>query len=342
MRLIFLAACFCLTGCYVMNQALVQNSLLNSRKPVSEVIQAPETSKKVRKKLKFTQKVLRCAAEEGLNTQRAYDYFVAIDGDAVSYVVYGAEKLKLESVTWWFPVVGTVPYLGFFDPKKRDEEALDLVSQGYDVSKGSVGAFSSLGWFEDPIYSPMLRRSDASLAHLFLHELIHRSFWSQGSVRFNENLAEYCSLLLTEKFLLKEGRKRDLVMFLARRSDRKKYKIWLKDLKEALTDLYAKPLDEPTMLSEKAKVFRVFLSDRWPSFESKGYRNIKNREWNNARVVSASLYSPDTERFAKAHSCLPGSSVGEFLSRIKEAEMEYDDAFEALDSLCRVEDSEVD
>jgi len=107
----------------------------------------------------------------------------------------------LESITWWFPIVGRVPYLGYFSKADRDSKASELRTEGYDVYETGVGAYSSLGWFDDPIYSPMLRRSEADFAHLIFHELTHRTLWIRGSVEFNENLAEYAADFLLEKLL---------------------------------------------------------------------------------------------------------------------------------------------
>src|SRR5690606_18969091 len=116
------------------------------------------------------------------------------------------EADRLEFVTWWFPVVGSVPYIGYFDKADRDAKATELKQQGYDVSVGGAGAFSSLGWFEDPIFSSMLDRGPADTAHLFIHELTHRTLWIPGSTEFNENLAEYVSYRLTPQYLRKTKR----------------------------------------------------------------------------------------------------------------------------------------
>jgi predicted aminopeptidase len=302
---------------------------------VDEVITDDRTALDIRQKLSFSKKVLDFASKNGLNAKNSYHYYVHVEGSAISYVVYAAEVSKLTSVTWWFPIVGSVPYLGFFARKDRDEEADGLKQQGYDVAKGHVGAFSSLGWFEDPIYKTMLSRSRGSLAHLLFHELTHRTFWSSGSVTFNENLAEYVSGYLTKQFLATRGTPEEMATYLKKRRDRKKYKTWLHKLRPALEELYQKKLPLLVTLDLKAKTFQSFLNEKFPTFESKSYKNIKKIPWNNAKVLSASLYSPDIDRFKKAHLCMHSKSVGGFLKRLKIAEEDHEDSFSALDSLCK-------
>ena len=100
--------------------------------------------------------------EIGLNTDGAYLYYIHTEQPVVSYLVQAAHADKLKSVKWWFPIVGSVPYKGYFTRSDRDAEAEKLRQQGYDVYTTGVGAFSSLGWFDDPIFSSMLRRNTAS------------------------------------------------------------------------------------------------------------------------------------------------------------------------------------
>lgn len=337
MRILALVTCYFLSGCYVLSQGLTQNSLLNQRKSITEVLADPSTDQGRKERLLFVRSVLAYAAEQGFNTKRAYEYFVDLDQDAVSYIVYAAEPLELKSKEWWFPIVGQVPYLGFFAESDRDEEAAKLRDEGFDVIIGRVGAFSSLGWFEDPIYSSMLRRNFGSLAHLLFHELTHRSFWSMGSVRFNENLAEYVASVVTPMFLRQHfgaAANEHLAKYENNREDKKLYKVWLGRLKADLDKLYASPLSNEAKLKEKRAVFARYLEVGFPSFRSAGYKALKTKDWNNARVISSSLYSPDLSIFEKAHRCSGGDKISAFFEKLADAEDEADSAFEALELVC--------
>lgn len=322
-------------GCYVLDQAFTQNSLLNSRRALSEVIQDDKVDDELKASLKEAQEIISYAHKNGLTGAGAYEHFVALEGDAISYVVSAAPPLSLEPYTWWFPIVGEVPYLGFFNEPDRDDKANELKEQGLDVATGQVGAFSSLGWFEDPLYSSMLRRDPTSLAHLLFHELTHRTFWSQGSVRFNENLAEFVALNLTKKYLIDGGRHEDLEAYKDRRQDKLLYIEWVQGLKDELEALYQANISDEEKLQKKKAVFQRFLTTEYPSFKSNGYQRIKNREWNNARVMAASLYSPKLEEFERALSCLQPQTIGEFLDELALLEEEHGEPFLALNHMCQ-------
>ena len=191
---------FALSSCYLTKQGYRQLGLLTSREPIDDVIKGDKVSAGQKQKLEFTRQTMAYAQSEGLKTEAAYKDYVHLSGDAVSYTVQAAKPTEIRLKTWWFPVVGSVPYLGFFDKSDRDAEAEGLARDGYEIHKGGVAAYSSLGWFADPVYSSMLRRSDVELAHLFFHELTHRTIWLNDGVEFNENLAEYVADVLTDKY----------------------------------------------------------------------------------------------------------------------------------------------
>ena len=336
------------SGCYVLSQAFYQNSLMNTRLSVEKVIADKNTDQKVKKKLQKTRSILAFASKNGLNVEQSYNYYIPMQGPYVSHIVSAAHKDRLKSVTFWFPIVGSVPYIGFFHEKDRDAKAKELQEEGYDITKGGVSAFSSLGWFSDPIYKSMLRRSDARLAHLFFHELTHRTYWSIGSVKFNENLAEYVAMYLTRAYLAEIGAKKQLLRYDRKLVDKKKYKKWLKKLRSRLKENYQKDIPLKDKLTQKSLIFKEFLTTYFPAFTTRYYKSLAKREWNNAVVLASSLYSPDTERFQKAHTCLKKRhemapvTIGQFLEALSEAEEEHDDAFAALDHLCLIKGSNND
>ena len=112
-----------------------------------------------------------------------------------------AEKFHLKAYTWKFPLLGEVSYKGFFDFEKGKREADDLKNKNYDVEYASVSAWSTLGWFRDPVFSGMLKRSEGQLAELIIHEMTHATLYLKSSVDFNENLASAVGETGAEKFL---------------------------------------------------------------------------------------------------------------------------------------------
>lgn len=280
-----------LSGCYVTRQAWYQGKLLSSRRDVKEAISDDSTPPAVRQRLEELGKILDFAKACGLRPGDSYQRYIDNGDKPVSWLVHAAPPDKLESVTWWFPFTGRVPYLGFFSRAERDEEERALKAQGYDTARGSVTAFSMLGFFPDPVYRSMTRRSRDEFAQLVFHELVHRTVWIKGSANFNERLAEVFSRRVTLAWLKSIGDEKASSDFLAMIEDRKKFGQWLGALRIALTKVYSSGMPREEILREKALVFAEFTGDRSPSFKSGEL--IKGRDWNNAEVMAAGLYDGD-------------------------------------------------
>lgn len=329
-------AIWSLSGCYVLRQASYQNKLYKTRRPVSDVLEDSTIDAQLRANLSLTQEISAFAQAHGLNAKGAYGEYVHTEDRAVSYLVQAAEPDSLTSVTWWFPVVGRVPYLGYFSKDERDEKAAELRKNGKDVALGTVGAFSSLGWFEDPIYRPMLDYKRNDIVHIFLHELTHRTIWISGSPEFNEHLAEFVGHELTVEFLTQKGWQDDLIHYDAAWQDKMVFKRWLVLLKADLKALYERtPKPEAAVLAaEKSTIFSTYVSgSKKVTLKDRQYVDRKI-EWNNATVLGESLYSPDMDRFRAAKHCFGDSRWGEFLSELKQRSKAAEEPFKGLDTFC--------
>ena len=296
-----------------------------------------KTSEAERLKLSFAKEVLSFAKAQGLNVGDSYQKYIKVAGDAVSYTAQAARPTELKLKTWWFPVVGSVPYLGFFDKKDRDEFAKSLESEGFEVHRGGVTAFSSLGWFADPVYSSMLRRGDVELANLYFHELTHRTLWLKDGVEFNENLAEFMADRLTTIFFKNRQRESELVKFNLVRRDYELFRRWLvklrADVQKNLDD--SRDFAEEIRVSRKNKVVSLAISDK-PTFTEVDF--VGSGPWNNARIMAAGLYSPDTSKFEEAAKCFAGAGqdfiAGNFLKALGKLAETSDTGFTALRQLC--------
>ncbi len=225
-----------------------------------------------------------------------------------------SDSNRFKFKTWWFPFVGTVPYLGYFDINDRDLKAKELSEEGFDISKGSVSAFSSLGWFEDPIYSSMLLRSDDSFIALILHELIHRTLWISGKPKLNENIAEFGGIFLTKKFLKENRMNKDLDRYVRKLSDRKLLKSWMGSLKKDLSELYRRrDISNARLLQQKSEIIKKHQKLFRPKFSLKYYYRLIDSNWNNARILGFSLYSPDMSYFKSAYAKCDKNLFGDFL-----------------------------
>lgn len=323
-----------LVSCYSARLAVEYTKSYASRRPVTEVLQDPAVSIPVKEKLRSVQKILAYAQQQGLHTKGAYEYFIADKKDVVSYLLEVAYPDRLESVTWWFPIVGSVPYKGFFSKSERDEAAAQYRKEGYDVYVTGVAAFSSLGWLEDPIYEPMLHDSFASLCNLFFHELTHRTLWVSDQVPFNEALATYVGDVLTQQYLDELKQDKEKIEYLQEGEDRQQFFTWLTRLNGELKTLYGRTFSTPeAMRAAKKQVFDRFVFQEKPPVKSVDF--VGKKEWNNARVLANHLYTPDLARFSRGHHCLSDLHIGFFLTTLSEQVKKIPDPFAALDQLCR-------
>lgn len=177
---------------YGLRQGLGQAKILWYAKPVEEFIADPTYPDSLKAKLQLIGEIRKFAIDSlGLNDTEVYKKMYDQQGKPVMWVVQACEPFALQSVKWEFPLIGAVPYKGFF----REDLALalrdDLKEQGKDVIVRNPGGWSTLGWFNDPILSNMLKRSEGDLASLIIHEMVHTTMFIKDSIDFNENLANF-------------------------------------------------------------------------------------------------------------------------------------------------------
>jgi hypothetical protein len=126
-----------------------------------------------------------------LDAGRSYTTFSRLDSDTLALVVSAAHQDRFAAHTWWFPIVGHVPYKGFFSEARARREMERLERRGFDTYMRPTSAFSTLGWFNDPLVSPLLRYDSVSLANTVIHEIFHNTLYLSGQAMFNESLAQF-------------------------------------------------------------------------------------------------------------------------------------------------------
>jgi predicted aminopeptidase len=177
---------------YGINQGIGQLRIVWNAKPIEEVMRDPAFPDSLKQKLKLIDEVRKFAIDSlGLKDTDNYKTLFDQKGEELMWVVTACAPFELKPKTWTFPIVGEVPYKGFFDKEKAKKERDRLVQEGFDVSVRNPGGWSTLGWFKDPILSEMLKRSEGDLASLIIHEMVHATLWVKDSVDFNENLASF-------------------------------------------------------------------------------------------------------------------------------------------------------
>jgi predicted aminopeptidase len=178
-------------GCYLTHLASGQWRLLQARQSIDAVLANDETSESLREQLELVLRTRAFASDLGLEVGGQYTSYVPWRGDRIITSVVAAEPGKLEPATFWFPIVGRVPYRGFFDRELAESEAQGLRADGYDVCIGPIPAYSTLGWFDDPVTEPMLAAGEGRLVETLLHELVHATAFVASQPEFNEGVATF-------------------------------------------------------------------------------------------------------------------------------------------------------
>lgn len=188
---------------YAVAQARGQLHIIWSAKPVEEYLKDPSFPDSLKTKLMLVEEVRKYAIDSlGLKDSKNYKTLYDQKGKEIMWVVTACEPFHLKPKEWDFPILGAVPYKGFFNEEKAIRLAHELEQEGWDVNVRNPGGWSTLGWFTDPILSKMLEKSEGDLASLIIHEMVHATIFVKDSVDFNENLASFIGDRGAEKFLI--------------------------------------------------------------------------------------------------------------------------------------------
>ena len=182
--------CLAPLGCDYGHLAAGQLKILWRRQPIEQATRDPVLPENERALLSLVESVRAFAVERGLRVGGQYTSFVAWPGDRIVTTLVRTRPGSLDAVGWWYPLLGRLPYRGYFDQARAEREAKRLHEEhGYDVCVSAVTAYSTLGWLDDPVTSPMLGRGAANLVETLLHELVHATVFVDGDADFNEGVA---------------------------------------------------------------------------------------------------------------------------------------------------------
>jgi predicted aminopeptidase len=188
---------------YGIRQGIGQFNVVWNARPVSEILSDPNAPDTIKSKLKLIEEVRRYAIDSlGLKDTENYKTLFDQQGKEIMWVITASEPYQLQEKTWEFPIVGRVPYKGYFNIELARAEKENLEKEGWDVNVTNPSGWSTLGWFTDPILSDMLYKSEGDLASLIIHEMVHATIFVKDSVNFNENLASFIGDLAAVKFVL--------------------------------------------------------------------------------------------------------------------------------------------
>lgn len=248
---------------YGLEQLTGQLRIIRGAVPVERILSDPKVNDKVKEKLKYTEVVRRFAMDSlGLENSRNYTTYFNQQGKPVMWVVTGCLPYEMKAKEWWFPIIGKVSYKGFFKEEKALREEEKIRSEGFETGVYNPSAWSTLGFFTDPILSEMLKRGPGNLAELIIHELTHATLYLESNVDFNENFATFIGEQGAIQFLrYRYGEEsRELQRYRDMLSDDRLYQNYMLFSANRLDSLY-KSFNETSSIDEKEKAKQAMITE---------------------------------------------------------------------------------
>lgn len=324
--LIVVTAAVALASCgtvrFYAQAAKGQWEMLGKARPIPEVLADKSSSVTLKERLKLIQKLRQFAREElHLPAEKQFSDYSDLGRQYAVWVVFASQEFSVEPKGWWYPLVGTLSYRGFFNAADAKAEGEKLAATGLDVYVGGTDAYSTLGWFADPVLNTFLRRDDAELAELIFHELTHSKLFIPGDTDFNEALATAVGQAGVRKWLRSEGRTRDLAEYERELAKDREIVNLLLATRVELEMLYAKyPEPNDALRQAKADAFKGMrarydvVKRQWQGRSR--YDRFFEKPMNNARLNTVATYYnmvPDFERLLKRCD----GNVDTFLAKVE-------------------------
>jgi predicted aminopeptidase len=320
---------------YLTRAGFEETRILQARRPIADVVRDPGTKPPLRGELRLVLDTRDYAARLGLNAKQTYTTYADVGRDTLLLNLSAAPKDCICPYTWKYPIVGRIPYKGFFDVRAARREADQLAARGYDIYLRPAAAFSTLGWFNDPLLSTALTPDSVELASLVFHEIAHNSLYVRSATPFNESFAQLVGYRAAEHFFRDRGDSAAA----RRAADRWHDEIVLGEYYDSLVGrlnrFYATRPDSAALDSGRAD------AARWARAELEGpvgqqlrtYRigRLAERPINNAQLVGARIYRTHLDLFDRWYR-QHDEDVGRSVAALKElmAGAEGDSAFARL------------
>ncbi len=309
------------TGCYLSRGALEEAKILSNRKPIAQLVSDPSVDSVTRAKLKVVLAAREFAISGlGFKADESFTTFSQLDTDTLVLVLSAAYRDSLKAYTWWFPIVGRVPYKGYFDFSQARKDEQKLKREGFDTYLRPSDAFSTLGWFNDPLLSTSLRRDSIDLANTVIHELTHTTFYAPGQAYFNESFASFAGARGAAAFFRRRGQEQAAREAEARWADEKLLASFWAQLINSLDSAFAAhPSSRVERLEARDSVYlraRVKLvTDVSRQFKTIGPTYASRVQLDNAALLARRIYAQDLALFDALYG-IEGKHLGRTLSRV--------------------------
>jgi predicted aminopeptidase len=326
------------TGCYLSRAGWEEAKILAGRRRIVRIVADESTDPSTRARLELVLQARGFAADSiKLRTGDSFTTYSHLERDTLVLVVSGAYRDRLEAYTWWFPIVGRVPYKGFFDFSAAQDLARDLERRGYDSYVRPSAAFSTLGWFNDPLLSTTLRLDSIDLANTVIHEVTHNTFYKAGQAVFNESFANFVGARGSAWFFRSRGDSAAAAFADADWEDDKQMGAFWASLYRSLDSAYkAHPGDSAraTRLAARDTVYARgkahLVSDEAPKLRTiSPARVARIRIDNNASLLARRIYLTDLELFDRVWA-RENHDLRQTIARVVALAKDADDPYVAI------------
>ena len=316
---LLMGAAILFSGCYTMKQGTTMLGYLGRAIPLEELTTKDSASEEDHRFVQRVEDIRRFAIEYlGLKASKNYTRYVELDRDYLAAVVSASAKDSFTPYEWWFPVVGKVPYKGFFNVDDARKERTKLEKKDLDLWIRGVDAFSTLGWFRDPLYSYMEKYSDQSLAELIIHELLHATVYLNNQSQFDEELAEFVGTEGARLYIEKTpGLKTDDP---DTATDSAAYLTFIRGLIAELDEVYKSDIPREEKLKRKEEIIgnakARFDGNYDTLFKTENYRGFGKLPVNNAYLGLYRLYYEEDHYFKDLYE-KSGGDLPKFIAAAK-------------------------
>ncbi len=295
------------TGRYLLRAGFEEGKILSRRTPITDIVANANTPAPLKSKLSLVL-AARAFAHDSLDleTGQSFTTFSALDRDTLVLVLSGAYRDKLKAYTWWFPIVGRVPYKGYFDFAEAHRQETALTARGFDARLGAASAFSTLGWFNDPLLPTTLSGDSLTVAETVIHELLHNTYYAPGGAVFNESFANFVGSRGAERFFRSRGQSAAAAEVAARWGDEKILGRFWASLYERVDSAFkGHPGDEPERVAQRialrdsiyADARQLLVHEIGPQLRTINLRALERTRFDNAVLMSRRVYLTELEAF---------------------------------------------
>ncbi|MBP6382297.1 MAG: aminopeptidase [Pseudomonadales bacterium] len=302
----------CASVSYLGQAAWGQARVLAARRPLECVIADPRTQPELRTQLELVRDLRAFAVSDlAMHDASGFEDYAALGRDFAVWNVVATPEFSLRPLGWCYPVAGCVSYRGYFGRVAAERQAASLARQGLETHVYGVAAYSTLGWFDDPVLDTWVRRREGALAALVFHELAHQLVYAPDDTAFSESFARVVEREGVRRWFARSGRDAEMDAWLREQSVTAQFNALLAGARTRLEALYVQPLAAPEMRTRKTEVFAGLradyedLSRTWP--EGMRFDAWMRGPLNNARLASVASY----ERWAPALTQLLAEQGGE-------------------------------